>query len=189
MQTNEQVWAKIATGDQYAYTDAYRLYYKRFYNYGKKFTNNDPLLEDAIQETLLTIWDKRTVLESLEYPGTYFYTAFRRLLFQKINQEQKRTNSNVFDAEPEFGADHILISKEIDADLKKQLQNAIHQLSARQREAIFLRFYEGLSYDEVAVILGITTKATYKVMARALAQLKEQIALPGAVVFLLLKGG
>ena len=31
----------------------------------------------------------------------------------------------------------------------------------------FLRFYEGLSFEEVAIVLGITTKATYKIVCKS----------------------
>ena len=80
-------------------------------------------------------------------------------------------------AEPEFSIDHFIMARETGQEMKEKLERSLANLTARQREAIFLRFYEGLSYEEVASVLQITTKATYKIMARALAELREHLAL------------
>ena len=187
MPLEKQVWLRIAEGDQEAYAEAYRFYYKRFYNYGRKFTVDETLIEDAVQETLLIIWEKRHTLDSIAYAGTYFYTSFRYTVLAKLRQQQKLTAENAPGEEPEFAADQIIIEKETEEGLKERLQNALTTLTARQREAIFLRFYEGLSYEEVASVLGITTKATYKIMARALSQLKESLILSLGLVLLALQ--
>lgn len=178
---------RIAKGDKEAYAEAYRFYYKRFYNYGRKFTTDETLIEDAVQETLLIIWEKRHTLDSIRYAGTYFYTSFRYTVLAKLKQQQKFTTENPSDEGPDFAADQIMIEKETETGLKERLQKALTALTARQREAIFLRFYEGLSYEEVASVLGITTKATYKIMARALAQLKESLILSWGLLLLVLR--
>ena len=187
MLIEKQHWGRIADGDQQAYAAVYRFYYRRFYNYGRRFTDDEALVEDVVQETLLTLWDKRHTLSSIEYAGTYFYTSFRYTLFGKLKQKCRIVDDTLAGEEPEFSADQIIIAKETEAGLKEQLQKALATLTARQREAIFLRFYEGLSYEEVASVLNITTKATYKIMARALAQLKENMVLSSGILLYLLQ--
>ena len=87
MQIDTALWIKIYNHDQEAYAAAYRYYYKRFYNYGRKFTNSEFLVEDAVQETLILLWDKRKELMGISHPGTYFYTAFRHLL-ARLNKSE-----------------------------------------------------------------------------------------------------
>jgi len=89
--------------------------------------------------------------------------------------------------EPEFGIEHLIIGREEQVTLRQQLHQSIQELTGRQREAIFLRFYEGLSYEEVAGVLGISVKATYKIMARALLRLKTRLSLPILTILLLLR--
>lgn len=175
MQIEKELWARIGNNDQEAYAAVFRFYYRRFFNYGRKFSGDEPLVEDAVQETLLLIWDRRHTLISIGNPATYFYTAFRHLLFQKIKQARQVVLGSPAEEEPDFSVEHFIIARETSAALNEQLKQALGTLTPRQREAIFLRFYEDLSYDEVAAVLNITTKATYKIMARALAQLKEAI--------------
>ena len=81
----------------------------------------------------------------------------------------------------------MTLASDIDTDVQQRLQAALDKLTARQREAIFLRFYEGLSYEEVAAVLKITVKATYKIMARSLTALKETLTLSLAALLFLLR--
>lgn len=55
----------------------------------------------------------------------------------------------------------------------EKLSKAFSELTPRQFEAIFLRFYMNQSYEQVAESMGITVKATYKLMARSLTELKN----------------
>lgn len=49
-------------------------------------------------------------------------------------------------------------------------------LTARQREAVFLKFHENLSYEEIAEVMDISVKATYKLMAIALSELRDNLS-------------
>ena len=120
----------------------------------------------------MQIWENRQIISTIQYINTYYFSAFRNKLFGKIKQSQKqKTGYSTY--EPEFSVEQVIIAQEIDEELKEKLHNAIADLTSRQREAIFLRFYEGLSFEEVAIVLGITTKATYKIVARAVEELRK----------------
>lgn len=157
------------------YELTYKTYFKKFYNYGKKFTNNTSLIEDSIQEVFLDVWQKRKTDQEAEFCKGYYFAAFRYTLFRKLKKTSKfqELDNN---EEPEFSAEERIISKEISEAKSKKILKALDSLTSRQREAIFLRFYEGLSYEEVAEIMNISIKGTYKIIARSLASLKEKIS-------------
>jgi RNA polymerase sigma factor (sigma-70 family) len=186
------IWTLVSSGDQDAYARLYVFYYKRLYNYGRKFTDDLIALEDALQEALLAIWTGRQRLPQVDKPHSYLLTTFRYILFKKLRRDHKVVRLSSVEAaetgEPEFGIDQLLIRRDIESALRHRLQQALQTLTSRQREAIFLRFYEGLSYEEVAAIMGISVKATYKLMSRSLLQLKETLSLPVLTILLLLRG-
>lgn len=188
MQIEKYLWERIANDDQHAYAEVFGMLYKRLYNYGRKFSSNESLIEDVIQETLLSVWTKRGSLSSIEYPVTYFFTSFRNSLFTRLKSNQKIVSEEQISEEPEFGIDQIIVGRETDLETKTQIEKALNQLTSRQKEAIFLRFYEGMSYEQVAAMLGITVKATYKIMARALEQLREVLHFSPCLLFFLLAG-
>jgi RNA polymerase sigma factor (sigma-70 family) len=178
-----ELWLNISKGDKDAYSQLYVIYYKKLFGYGRKFTEDIPLLEDAIQEVLMVVWTHRDRLTDISNPNAYYFTSFRNVLFKKMNEAKPDLPTD----EHEFSIDTILIKQEVDDELKEKLQKAIRQLTPRQAEAIYLRFYEGLSYEEVAGTLDISVKATYKIMARALLQLKTALRLPYLSLLVLLR--
>lgn len=182
----EIIWKNIGDGDRNAYSEAYLVLYERFYNYGSLLTDDITIVEDSIQEVLLGLWLDRERLRSISNPDGYFYSLFRRALVKKIKASLRRILQEEW--EPEFSADAIIIKKEASRELQQKMKAAIDSLTPRQREAIYLRFYEGLSYEEVAATLDISVKATYKIVARALLNLKEKVSLPLVSIFLFLRG-
>jgi RNA polymerase sigma factor (sigma-70 family) len=184
---NKQTWQHIIDGDRAAYASMYTEYFKKLFNYGRKFTTDETLIEDSIQEMFLDIWHKKEKMLEVDSFNSYFYSSFRFILFKKIKSAGRTVQSNEFEDEPEFSSEYLLIKRESDVEMQRLLQAALTELTPRQREAIFLRFYEGLSYEEVAGILDISVKATYKIMARSLLVLKEKMMLPLALIVLLLR--
>ena len=171
-------WEKIGLGDKEAYSEMYVFYYKKLYNYGRKFTDDIAMIEDAINEVFITIWARRENLNTINSPNNYLFTSFRNNIFKKIKTARILQLGEVFsDSEVDFSIDNFIIKKEVDKAMGQQLQNAFNRITARQREAIFLRFYEQLSFPEVALIMGISVKATYKIISRALDELRKILSL------------
>ncbi|NIG52999.1 RNA polymerase sigma factor [Chitinophaga sp. Cy-1792] len=166
---------RIIEGDMDAYSGLYKEYYKRFFNYGRKFTTNIVLIEDSIQEVFLDVWNRRDKLSHVDSPNYYLYSSFRYILMKKIRQHDKIVFDRSAEEDYEFSIENVIVSNELNEEMKTKLQHAIKTLTSRQLEAVFLRFYENLSYQEVASILKISVKATYKIMARSLSALKENI--------------
>lgn len=159
------------------YESLYKTYFKKFFIYGRKFTADAQLVEDAIQEVFLDIWNKRQKAVEIQSPNSYYFSSFRFILFKKIKHGSQTFQLLQQEGEPEFSVEQKIIAGETTNEQFVKLNESLKTLTSRQKEAIFLRFYEGLPYEEVAAILNITVKATYKIMARSLAVLKENLTL------------
>lgn len=186
---NKETWQNIIDGDKNAYADLYIFYFKKFFNYGRKFTTDIALIEDSIQEVFLDIWDKKDRWAKIDSATGYFFSSFRYTLFKKLKSAKQVSELKEWEGEPEFSVEYITIKKETADALQTNLEAALQSLTPRQREAIFLRFYEGLPYEEVAAVLGISVKATYKIMARSLLSLKDKLVLSLVNLILLLRFG
>lgn len=185
---DKNLWANIEKGDKESYSSAYIFYYKKLYNYGKKITDDIPMIEDSINEVFIMIWTNREAIHKIVSPQAYIFSSFRNNIFRKIKSVKTiRLSDEEQQTEFQFAIDSIIIQRETDTGLKAGIEKALQQLTDRQREAIFLRFYEGLSYTEIAGVMNISVKATYKIMARALTQLKEIFSIPTVLLFTILK--
>lgn len=167
-------WENIEIGDKEAYSEAYLFYYKKLYNYGRKFTNDNHLIEDAVDEVFLMIWVNRQNIGKIKSPQSYIFSCFRNKIFRNFKEHKSQQLGEAINmSNLEFSVDNNFIKKEADSNLQRRIQKALQQLTLKQKEAIFLRFYEELSYAEIASIMNISIKSTYKLIARALKGLKD----------------
>jgi RNA polymerase sigma factor (sigma-70 family) len=75
----------------------------------------------------------------------------------------------------ELGIDDKLTQSESFHQIKQQVEQALEKLTSRQREIIYYRFYQDLGFDEIAEIMEMQVRATYKLSARALDTLRSLI--------------
>ena len=184
--TDNEVLKNIKEGDLSSYAKIYTHYFSRLYNYGRKFTEDVSIIEDSIQDIFLVFWKNKNCLPAVESINSYLISSFRYTLFRQLKQTKKITGEDEYSG-PDFSAEYFIIRREMDEELRTRFMHAIQALTPRQREVIFLRFYEGLSYNEIAGIMNITVKATYKIMARSLEALKETLPVQLAIIFAILK--
>jgi RNA polymerase sigma factor (sigma-70 family) len=173
------LWKKFRDGDKEAYALLYKSYFRRLYNYGRKFTPDTECIKDCIQDLFTKLWRNKSAIGETTSVKNYLFCSFRRMLIDKVNQQRKTvTGEEIPDCymfEISFPYESLLISYQADTERKEELDRAIRALSSRQREAIFLKFYEGISYEEVASIMSITTKSLYKLIAKAISTLRESV--------------
>ena len=79
----------------------------------------------------------------------------------------------------ELAVDDKLAQNENTVEVKKHIEKALEKLTARQREIVYYRFYQNLEFDEIADIMGMQVRATYKLTARAMETLRTLI--PGRI--------
>lgn len=173
-------WQSFKAGNADAFEYLYRNYSSGLYNYGSKFSPDKDLIKECIQDLFVGIWTRRATLGNPEHLKNYLYKSFRHLIFKKAFQLQNferydEANDN-YAFQVSLNVEEAMIDGEHRINVSAQLNLAMAKLTARQREAVFLRFYEQLSYEEIAEVMDISVKASYKIMARALGFLKENLS-------------
>lgn len=172
-------WKAFKNGDTAAFSHLYQQYSAGLYNYGAKFSKDKDLIKDCIQELFVQIWASRNSIGDPDHIKNYLYKSFRNLILKNVSQRQKNQDfdeTEDYEFNVSLNIEETLINDERRKQISEQLQLTISGLTARQREAIFLKFYEHLSYEEIAEIMGITVKASYKIMARSLNFLRDNLS-------------
>jgi RNA polymerase sigma factor (sigma-70 family) len=172
------LWNSFKKGDWEAYTSLYHAYYRLLNNYGHKFTKDVSLIEDAVHDLFVTLWTTRSHLGTPLSVKNYLYKSIRNIIFRKIKSASRFFNLQEDDESIPFAVsyDHQLISNEDEKKLRQTVSDVLNKLPARQQEIIFLRFYEGLSYEEIADVMGIQLSSTYKLLYKALENLQQSLA-------------
>lgn len=178
------LWNAFKKGDWDAYTSLYHNYYRLLNNYCYKFTKDVNLIEDAIHDLFTTLWTSRDNLGNPPSVKNYLYKSIRNILFRKIKTESRFFDLQENDESIPFvvSYDHQLILGEEEKRLREIIQEVLHKLPARQQEIIYLRFYDGLSYEEIADIMCINVSSAYKLLYKALSNLQQSLLCVGIVV-------
>lgn len=154
----------------------FNLYYRDLYGYGLKLCGKPELVKDAIQELFVAIWEKRENLNQVRSVKAYLLVSLRRSLL-KVLKKRRHVSfvTDMDESQPDiyFNIEEIIISREIDDELKEKLHHAINSLSDREKEAIYLKYYNGMSYEEIEYILSVNYQTARNYIYRALKKLKK----------------
>lgn len=172
-------WKNFKNGNAEAFEYLYETYSAGLYNYGSKFTKDKDLIKECVQDLFVGLWTRRQSVGNPGHIKNYLYKSFRHAIFKKTfqlskNETYEETENYHFQAV--LNIEETIIDNERQLQVSEQLQNALAKLTARQREAIFLKFHEQLSYEEIAEVMGITVKAGYKIMSRSLDYLRNNLS-------------
>jgi len=170
------LWERFQTGDQEAFAVLYNQHIEKLYSYGTKICKDEDLVKDALQELFLELFIKRGKIkvapENLKF---YLLLALKRNLIKKLQSNRKMIHgfNEDIDFEPQYSIEFQLIEQEKDQEINRKVMNALNQLPAKQKEAVYLRFNESLEYSEIAGILEITVESVRKQVHRALKTVRD----------------
>lgn len=157
----------------------YQKYARILYNYGYKITPDRDLVEDCLQDLFLNILESRERLSHTTSIKFYLMRSLRRDIVRKLNADQRTVGSRIDDDDVLFTVDFHYEPSWLDSQISKERAEALlcelNYLPARQKEAIFLKFFDNLSYEEIAGIMGIETTSAYKVIYKAIAALQKRM--------------
>lgn len=175
------LWNMLREGSGEAFEQIFRHYYPSLLNYGLRFNKDDEEVKDCIQILFMNIWERKAFLGNSDSIRNYLLASLRRLILKRA-----KANPLMIALEDEDSLFHVELSTEMkmihDQTLKENviaLQNAIQNLPARQKEALYLRFYNDQSFGEIALIMNISTRAVYKLIYKALDALNEELTPQG----------
>jgi RNA polymerase sigma factor (sigma-70 family) len=134
---------------------------------------------DCLQELFASIWGKRQGLSDVYAVNTYLFKSFRRLMVKKLVWRKRFFNPLETNKESSFGfilpIESTIEQDETDAEWRIKLNRSLNALTKRQREALFLRFYNNLPYADIAVIMDIHVDSAYNLISKSIDVLRTRM--------------
>ncbi|GAB3262888.1 sigma-70 family RNA polymerase sigma factor [Larkinella harenae] len=170
------LWQAFREGDRCAFEALLRVYYQPLFEYGTQFLKDRDQLKDCLHDLLVNLWERRAFLNETQNLKLYLFKAFRHQIFktkQKAGLLADLPNGDELENEADDYAENLIIQDETSRENQLRVQHLIGQLTHRQREILHLRFYENLSNEQVADLLGISRPAAANLLYRTLKQFRE----------------
>lgn len=138
------------TGDVDAFEELVRRHQASVYRVALRILGSSADAQDAVQETFVRAWRALPHFRHESTISTWLYRIVTRRALHTI--AARRTTQTLDDVELETGPDPAHTAER--HERLRAVTHAIANLPPEQRAALVLREFEGLSYQEVADILG-----------------------------------
>lgn len=167
-----ELWDSFRGGSDAAFSQVYTRFADLLYSYGCRLHPDKELVKDCLQDLFVTLWHKKDKLGPTTSVKYYLFRCFRRELVRKLKQHKTSQEAGCHTA-AEDSVERLWINAEQNLSISHALNLALSRLSERQREAVYLRFYQNMDFEDIALLMGITQRAVYKLIYRAIDVLKK----------------
>lgn len=149
------LWTRFLSGDVAVFDQIYDYWFPKLMTYGLQITHDQELVQDTVQQLFIDFWQNKKKLKKVEKFKHYLFKSFRNKLFKKLGSERKMLPLDNYTVENyhriiEEPFESFLVKHQIDQQLKQKIKSAYQQLTSRQKEAVYFRFYENMSYQEIS---------------------------------------
>lgn len=172
------LWIAFKKGDVRAFEQLYNRYFEVLANYGHRYCTDKQQLEDAIQDVFVDVWRRRQHLSDVESVKFYLFRALRHQVIRNTRNDLLETSEDIndfLDFLVAFSSEQQSIEQETHINQTQAVAKAIAQLSQRQQEAINLRFYHGMSLDEMTQLMSLSKQSVSNLLFKAYSVLRLTI--------------
>lgn len=175
MLTDEQIMAAIAAGDQRVYADTVRQHSRAIAFYAWRMLGRQSEAEDVTQETFLRLWTQASRWQP-DRAGisTWLHRVAHNLCIDLMRKDKSALTDELAEEVEDNRPD---LDDGLESDMRqRRLQQALAALPERQRSALILSHYQGLSNQAVADVMDLSVDALESLLARGRRALKAALA-------------
>ena len=169
---------RIKASDREAFGDLFRELREALVRYVKSIVHDDMVAHDLVQDVFVSLWKLRESIDPSKSLKAYLYQiarnrAIRHLRDERTHDEKHRIIKRDTSAElPEEEWPDARVEKH---SLYKKLRSWLNALPERQREALELSRYQGLSHREIADVMEISPRTVNSHITLAIKNLQRHI--------------
>lgn len=165
---------RMKSGDQEAFGLLYRRYFSRLSNFAFRRLQDEAITEELVMDVFFELWQQRRGLDISINLSSWLHGVLRNKALHELRARitrEKHLNAFALNQQSSVGA---AVDDELDAQLlQERFKQAIERLSPQCRQAFKLSRYEHLTYNEIAIQMGISVKTVEKHIGKAIDLLRK----------------
>jgi RNA polymerase sigma factor (sigma-70 family) len=187
--SDTKLWEDFKKGGKNALSHIYYLYADPLFRYGKKFSGDNDMVKDAIQDLFFDLIRTRATLGTTDHIYFYLIKALRRRLLKSpagtknLVITEDGTENYPFDIV--YSIEEEWIQKEELTKKEEIVRKGLAELSPKQREILYYRFTCDFEYDQICEIMSMKYDSARKMVFRALKTLREHLSETNFTFFML----
>lgn len=185
MRENQLLWKNFLQGNKDALASIFLLVHDELYRYGIKLSGSNDLVKDSIQDLFLQLWKNRDNLRPVDNLKPYLFKSFRNHILDNMeiqNPVVRIEHDFEHPFEVCYSPEDFIIRQQVSEESRKKIVDALNTLSTRQREAIYLRYFEELDFEAIANIMDMNVQSVRNTMHRGLQALRNLMVLEAFLI-------
>jgi RNA polymerase sigma factor (sigma-70 family) len=171
---DEIIWNAFRNNNKEAFAVIYYRFFSVLLQKGHQISSDGELVKDCIHDLFVEIWKNKMNLATPVSVRAYLIASIQRKIFRQLKKfRSQKTEIHKIPMEIVHSKEDQLISEQFMHDQKYLVCRAVDSLTKRQKEAIYLKFYANLSYDEIAGMMKINTDSIYNLISKAINALQQ----------------
>lgn len=176
--SDEELWEAFVFGDdEIAFEFLYKRFYAQLVRFAWRYLKTKAVAEELVQELFADCWENGEEWDLKGSVKSYFYKIVRN---ESLNYLKHKRVENKYDPEWMSTKEVIMMPEFKDKTREEQIRQAIKQaveeLPERSRMTYKLHRYDGLTYEEIAEVMGVSVKTVESQMTRTLKILRNRLA-------------
>lgn len=153
----ENLLPRVASGDRNAYEQVYERVSAPVYGVVRRVLRDPAQSEEVAQEVMLQVWTSAARFDRSQGSAmTWVMTIAHRRAVDRVRAETSRSRTAQRSLDEHQSVPYDSVADEVATRLDQQaVRSCLAALTAMQRQAVTLAYYDGLTYREVAGNLGI----------------------------------
>ena len=175
LQSDETLWYFFKKGDTSAFTILFKKYYPQLHVYGIKISNAPNLTEDCLQNFFIQLYEERDKPRKIKNLKAYLFVSFKRRLIKQLQKKQNNipiSEAQLFKSNFNFSSEELSVQQEIQFLCTSTLNGLINQLSPRQKEVIYLKYYSKMSSTGIAEVMDMNYQSVLNTVQKAMMKLR-----------------
>ncbi len=172
--TDESLMVQVAEGNKDAFRQLTLRHGMRYRALAYRFLGDMARAEDLVQDSFVKLW---TNADSFNAGKAKFTTWFHRVVVNRcLDEKRKKTIEQLpenFDQVDQTASVEVLLEKDA---VGKRLSRALDALSERQQTAVKLSYFDELSNQEAADVMGLKLKAFESLLVRSRTKMRQVLA-------------
>jgi len=171
---DEVIWNALKNNNKEAFAVIYYRFFDSLLHRGLQISSDRELVKDCIHDLFLEIWINKIKLATPFSVKSYLIVSLRRKIVRKLKKiHSLQTEMYWLRQEYVNSKEDQIISEQLMHDQQFMIIRAVNSLTKRQKEAIQLKFYSNLRYEEIAGKMRISTDSAYNLVSKAIINLQK----------------
>jgi RNA polymerase sigma-70 factor (ECF subfamily) len=164
----------IGNGDHLAFKCLVRRFQNPLVNFIFRYTGDRCTAEDLTQEVFLRVYQAAPRFEPRANVSTWVFKIAYNLSMNELKRRRRRGFLDHDQQGRREGFDVQAPSDPIQGwELEQEVMTALSQVPENQRAALLLRINNGLSYQEISEVLGVSVSSVESLIFRARKHLRQ----------------